>query len=249
MRPNKVLVLGGTGLARELSEWLHASGIDVALSLAGVTREPVLPNVPVRKGGFGGARGLAEYLLQESFTAMADATHPFAASISRTAAAVAGSMQMPIIRLEVPPWRASEGDRWISTLGPNEAAAILPAGSRVLLTTGRRNLEPFLSRRDIDGIVRCIEPPEEIIRPPWQLLLSRPPFTLEQEKDLLSREGITALVAKNSGGKAMRAKLDAARELGIAVNMIERPGKPDVPAVDTVDGVLRWLGQNAGAPT
>jgi precorrin-6A/cobalt-precorrin-6A reductase len=72
-------------------------------------------------------------------------------------------------------------------------------------------------------------------------MLARPPFTLEQEKELLSRESISVLVAKNSGGKTMRAKLDAARELGISVIMIERPGKPDVAAADAVDGVLRWL--------
>ncbi|MFN0192343.1 MAG: cobalt-precorrin-6A reductase [Aestuariivirga sp.] len=241
MRLRKVLVIGGTGLARELAEWLQASGVDVVLSLAGVTREPVLPDVPVRQGGFGGARGLADYLIQENFNAVVDATHPFAAHISRSAAAVASSMTLPIIRLEDPPWRASEGDQWLATQGPNEAAAILPAGARVLLTTGRRNLEPFLSRHDIGGIVRCIEPPDEAIEPPWRLLLSRPPFTLEQEKDHLSRERITALVAKNSGGKVMRAKLDAARSLGIPVIMIERPEKPAVPTVAAVDEVLRWL--------
>ncbi|NJM30656.1 MAG: cobalt-precorrin-6A reductase [Rhizobiales bacterium] len=236
-----MLVIGGTGLARELAEWLQASGVDAVLSLAGVTREPVLPDVAVRMGGFGGARGLADYLIQENFDKIVDATHPFAANISRAAAAVASSMQLPIIRLEVPPWRASEGDQWLSTQGPNEAAAMLPAGAGVLLTTGRRNLEPFLARTDIAGIVRCIEPPDEVVPPPWKLLLSRPPFTFEQEKVLMSHEGMTVLVAKNSGGKVMRAKLDAARSLGIPVIMIERPEKPKVPTVAAVDEVLRWL--------
>jgi len=37
------------------------------------------------------------------------------------------------------------------------------------------------------------------------------------------------------------AKLVAARELGVAVVLLDRPPAPDVPTVATVDEAVRWL--------
>ena len=39
----------------------------------------------MRVGGFGGVAGLATYLRQEKITHLVDATHPFAAQMSRNA--------------------------------------------------------------------------------------------------------------------------------------------------------------------
>ncbi|HME66227.1 MAG TPA: precorrin-6A/cobalt-precorrin-6A reductase, partial [Streptosporangiaceae bacterium] len=74
----RILILGGTGEARELAAELVAAGVDVLSSLAGRVRQPRLPDGPVRVGGFGGAAGLAAFLRAERITAVIDATHPFA---------------------------------------------------------------------------------------------------------------------------------------------------------------------------
>jgi precorrin-6A/cobalt-precorrin-6A reductase len=55
---------------------------------------------------------------------------------------------------------------------------------------------------------------------------ARPPFTVEDEIALMRREGVSVLVTKNAGGNATRAKLDAARHLGLPVIMVARPAKP-----------------------
>jgi precorrin-6A/cobalt-precorrin-6A reductase len=39
------------------------------------------------------------------------------------------------------------------------------------------------------------------------------------------------VVSKNSGGRATEAKLEVARELGLPVVMLERPGLPDADRV------------------
>ncbi|MGH3364117.1 MAG: precorrin-6A/cobalt-precorrin-6A reductase, partial [Nocardioidaceae bacterium] len=57
-----VLVLGGTGEARELARALHERGTGFVSSLAGRVERPRLPVGETRLGGFGGVQGLAHYL-------------------------------------------------------------------------------------------------------------------------------------------------------------------------------------------
>src|SRR5688572_31531128 len=51
---------------------------------------------------------LAE-LERERYRALVDATHPFAAQMSRHGARAAELLRLPIARLEAPPWTASAG--------------------------------------------------------------------------------------------------------------------------------------------
>ena len=58
----------------------------MTLSLAGRTAAPAPQGVPVRVGGFGGSKGLAKYLAAERINVLIDATHPYAATMSDSAA-------------------------------------------------------------------------------------------------------------------------------------------------------------------
>jgi precorrin-6A/cobalt-precorrin-6A reductase len=70
--------------------------IEVTLSLAGWTRQPVTPSAgEVRIGGFGGQSGLINYLQAQHINVLIDATHPFAAQISRNAAEAAIATNIP----------------------------------------------------------------------------------------------------------------------------------------------------------
>src|SRR5215469_10390460 len=102
----RILILGGTGEARELAAALVAAGTDVLSSLAGRVRDPRLPEGPVRIGGFGGADGLAAFLEAEGIAAVVDATHPFAMGITRNAAAAAAAAGVPLLVLRRPGWEA-----------------------------------------------------------------------------------------------------------------------------------------------
>src|SRR5688572_23310009 len=108
----KVLILGGTSEARRLAlRLLPDVRFEARLSFAGRTDKLADPGVPFRVGGFGGAEGLAEYLEREGFHVLLDATHPFAAQMSRNAARAALLSGVPLGRLEPPAWRAVPGDR------------------------------------------------------------------------------------------------------------------------------------------
>jgi precorrin-6A/cobalt-precorrin-6A reductase len=224
MPPKKILVLGGTSDARTICDVLHAAGHEVTLSLAGVTQRPEPVSCPVRTRGFGGATGLQDYLVQEKIEILIDATHPFAAQISANASLAAKKAGITHLRLNRPPWRKRPGAIWHRVKTYQEAANVLPSGARVFLTIGRNEIEPFMKRPDISGILRMIEPPVIAIPPNWQLILARPPTSTEPEIELMRQHSITHLVCKNAGGPTSH-KLVAAWKLDIPTVMVARPVK------------------------
>ena len=219
-----ILILGGTRDAVELAALLVEKGFEVTTSLAGVTSSPATPKGALRIGGFGGVEGLAAYA--KGFDLIADATHPFAARISATARSVATRLQIPCVRLERPAWQAAPGDHWTVVSDASAAAAAIPSGSRVLLTIGRKDIQPFLARADVTGVIRMIEAPQSAIPANFALLRAQPPFTVASETALFKSEAITVLVTKNAGGDLTRAKIDAARATSTSVIIVSRPEKP-----------------------
>ncbi|MEG4589742.1 cobalt-precorrin-6A reductase [Microcoleus sp. MOSTC5] len=241
----RLLILGGTGDAAELAARAsQIAEIEVVSSLAGRTQQPFTPKTgTVRIGGFGGAAGLAEFLLDRPIDLLIDATHPFAAQISANAAVAAAECNVPYLMLVRPAWEMVEGDRWIEVASHSEAAkALLGQSERVFLTIGRQELAAFAGLDAIWFLMRAIDPPAlNTPVPNGKLLLARGPFTLEDERELLLEYQIDTIVSKNSGGGATYAKIAAARELGISVVMVQRPQIRDVEQVDNVEGAIAWL--------
>jgi precorrin-6A/cobalt-precorrin-6A reductase len=243
----RVLILGGTAEARALAGLLSKAGFDPVTSLAGVTDSPGERPGQMRSGGFGGAEGLCRYMAAERFSALVDATHPFATVISNYAKEAAEHSGLPLLRLERPAWAPELGDRWAEVVNNSAAVSAIPSAARVLLTIGRKEILPYFARPDISGIARMIEPVDMEVAGNWRILLARPPFSLDEELSLLSDHSISHLVTKNSGGEEMRAKLVAARVRGIDVIMIRRPDKPKVPTVANPQAVLAFLDQAVSA--
>jgi precorrin-6A/cobalt-precorrin-6A reductase len=237
-----ILILGGTAEARALAAGLRANGVPVTSSLAGRVSNPRLPQGEVRIGGFGGADGLVAWLREHQISAVVDATHPFAERISTSAAHACPLAGVPLLRLERPGWRERPGDRftWVDDL-PAAAAAIPALGKRVLLTTGRQGLAAFARVSGVWFLIRCVEPPDPPLPASHELLLSRGPYTLAGEDDLIERHRIAVVVTKDSGGDHTVAKLDAARERGLPVIIVRRPPRPDVESVTDVDAAIAWL--------
>lgn len=248
----RILILGGTGEARELAAALMAAGVDVLSSLAGRVRQPRLPAGPVRTGGFGGAAGLTEFLRAEAITAVVDATHPFAAAITAHAAEAAAAAGVPLLVLRRPPWPAEPSWQSVPDIGAAAAAVRGWPGESVFLTTGRRDLGAFAADDRHRFLVRAVDPPEadQPAPPLMTLLLDRGPYTVDGESALMREHRVGLLVTKNSGGPMTAAKLEAARALAIPVLVVERPPLPPLPpggCVATVAEALRWVGP-AGQP-
>jgi len=213
----RVLILGGIGDAVELAiKIANIPGIEVITSLAGRTREPA--NLPgnVRTGGFGGVRGLTNYLREMQIDLLIDATHPFANQISENAAAATQEVGIPRLMVIRPPWEKLEDDDWLEVEDNLAAAtALANRAKRVFLTIGRQEIGTFAHLQDI-----C---------------------NLENEQEILLKYNIDTIVSKNSGGNATYPKIIAARKLGIKVVMVNRPPVPPGKQVSDVDSACKWL--------
>ncbi|MBY3175168.1 cobalt-precorrin-6A reductase [Rhizobium leguminosarum] len=237
----RILILGGSSEARLLADALAArDDCDVLLSLAGRTEKPATQPVPVRIGGFGGAAALAAFLKAGGYDLLIDATHPFAERISANAAFAAKTTGIAAIALRRPEWQRVAGDRWRDVRSIAAAVEALgPSPRHVFLATGRQGAHHTEAAPQHHYLVRSVDP----VEPPLALanvdyVLDRGPFTLEGESDLLRQHHIDAIVAKNSGGAATYAKIEAARLLGIEVMMVARAPDSIVKAVETVEAAL-----------
>lgn len=243
-----VLVLGGTGEARELAELLTAHrSFDVTSSLAGRVREPRVPAGEVRIGGFGGPAGLADWMRQHGTHVLVDATHPFAQRMTDSAVTAARLAGVRLLVLRRPGWTPGPGDNWHWVSSVRAAAELLPQlGRRVFVTTGRQDVSEFAELDEHHFVLRCVDPPEPPLPRRVDVLLDRGPYTFDGELALLRARELDVVVTKDSGGPSTAAKLGAARQLGLPVVVVRRPPPPAAPRVGTPQEAVRWLAAHAG---
>ena len=228
------------------------AGMDAVYSYAGRTEAPVRQPLPVRIGGFGGVDGLVAYLRGEKISHVVDATHPFAEGMSKNAVQACDITRISLIALERPAWAFEPGDRWTRVASGVAAAAALPqAEVQVFLAIGRQGLGDFAVAPQHHYLLRLVDAPKETLPLPLcEVVLARGPFRFEDDLALMRRHGTHVVVAKNAGGEGARAKLDAARELGLQVVMIDRPALPERRVVGSVVEVMAWLhGADRGVKT
>lgn len=243
----RALLLGGTSEASALARRLAADGVEAVFSYAGRTESPVAQPLPTRIGGFGGVEGLVAYLGAEGITHLIDATHPFAAQMSRNAIAASAATGIPLLAFERAPWQPGTGDDWRRVQDVEGAVVALPdAPARVFLAIGKQTLAPFAEKPQHQYLLRLVDRPEAPLPLPHAAaVVARGPFSEADDLRLLADHRIGWIVAKNSGGAGAEAKLVAARRLGLPVVMIDRPKLPDRAVARTVDEVMRWLAHPA----
>lgn len=240
----RILLLGGTSEASTLCASLaEHPGIAATLSLAGRTARPAASALPVRIGGFGGAEGLAGYLRRERIDLLIDATHPFAAHISANAVAASAATGTELLAIERPPWTRVAGDDWVEHESIAAAVAALPAEPQdVFSGLGRQAIDALKlapQHRYVIRVVDALEPPAGL--PNATVVVSRGPFRTEDDMNLFRKHGIRRILAKNAGGRAAYAKIEAARNLGLRVDMVRRPPVPARKTVASADEAMAWI--------
>jgi precorrin-6A/cobalt-precorrin-6A reductase len=242
----KFLILGGTAEGVHVSKVVSKlSGMDTVYSLSGATKSSKsskLPNCRTRIGGFGGVEGLLQYLGKEKFDGLVDATHPYASQMANHAALACQESNIPRIKFVRPAWIKVSGDDWRGAQNLEEAPKVIPEiAQRIFLATGRKDLPVFESLSERWFLVRLVDAPKaEISLDKHQLILGRGPFDLESEIELLKMHKIDVVVSKNSGGSTY-AKIEAARNLGLPVIMIDRPKPPKGLVVGSLGRIKNWV--------
>ncbi|SAL68964.1 cobalt-precorrin-6x reductase [Caballeronia arvi] len=238
----RVLLLGGTGDALAIARGLPAAHV---YSLAGLGRVPSDLSCAVRVGGFGGIDGLVRYLHEEQIALVVDATHPYAAQMSRHAHAACADARVPLWAVRRPAWQPQTDDDWRDASDWRGIVERIESYRRPLFTLGR---EPLAHLAEIPAsqhwTIRCLDAHPGNERA--SIVDARGPFDLTGERALFDSARVDVVISKNSGGRATEAKLAVARERGLPVVMLTRPALPDADrtfddAAATLDALSHWL--------
>ena len=221
----RILLLGGVSEALAIARRL---GPDHVYSLAGLGKVPDDLACQVRVGGYGGAEGLARFMNDEGIGLLVDATHPYAAQISRNAAQASRLAGVACWALRRPGWQAGPGDDWREVADWPELIEALKDFRRPFFTLGR---EPLEHLHEIPAhqywTVRCLQSLPGAERA--EVIGARGPFSLAGERELFAQLDSDVLISKNSGSQSTEPKLQVARERGLPVLILKRP---ELPLVD-----------------
>ncbi len=239
----RLLLLAGTAEGRQVANALaQERRVRMTVSLARSERPPTAFDVPVRIGGFGGDAGFAAFMEDQGVDAVLDATHPFAAAVSRRTAGYCERHGIPYIQFLRPTWLPGPRDRWSFLNSEREVVERVPEDINVFIATGRDTMHHYDGLTSQYVVCRVLSAPEDPFPlPQGRWLHSCPPFDVASEARLMRDLATDWLVVRNSGGSSSRAKVDAARELGIKVAMIRRPPQPVAPRLSTVAEALAWV--------
>ncbi|MBF0250486.1 MAG: cobalt-precorrin-6A reductase [Alphaproteobacteria bacterium] len=241
-----ILILGGTfegaALAHAIAQ--HRAELFVTLALAGATSTPP-EDTPahLHVGAFESADALADYIRMRHIAAVIDATHPFAAEITKHAVTACDREKIPYLRFDRPQWTLPPDTDVVYVPDAEEAARLVARTSGgAFLTIGRKALAHFANLGDVKLVARTIDAPDAIAGlENCVFIQGRPPFSVDDEEALMRRHGIDTLVSKASGGDLTRAKIDAAARVGARIVLIRRPPPPDADIARSLDDAMGWL--------
>lgn len=234
----RAVILGGTKPARDLADQLDEMGWQVTTTQPEGTPYPA---GVVRIDGFGGAAGMAAYLISNQVQIIIDASHPFNEDITDDATEASRATGVPVLALTLPTWEETAEDQW--TRVPDLRAAAAHAArhfQHILLDVDTDSYLDFTADHNNLYIVRGTRRGRMPTR--FRMLPDIPPVSGAAEKKLLRDNQIDGVVLRNTGTATAEPTLIAARELHIPVALIDRPTQPKVwGRVHSVEEALRVI--------
>ncbi len=225
-----IWVIAGTRDARELIDIILLAGHHISATTTTGYGKGLIgerPNLDILAGPMDRA-GMEAFVRERGISVIVDASHPYAAEVSRNAIEVSRGRAIPYIRLERPPVDIV-GAVVVDTY--DQAARRLEAAAgNIMLTIGTKNLSHFTRITGVTVYARVLPTIESIAEcarhgfRPDQIVAARFPFTKEFNMALFRDLGIRHLVSKESGNSGgAPEKFAAAAELGIETILIRRP--------------------------
>lgn len=236
-----ILILGGTTEGRLAVRVADAAGSPYWYSTRGELQQIDCKHGTHISGAMDEA-AMSAFCSEHGIRLLVDAAHPFASELHRTVAAVAESLDLPVVRVErvYPVMPGSDTASLIWCDDYSDAVQRLEADgiARLLALTGVQTigkLRPFWSRHDcMFRILRREESLEKAERegfPKDRLVY----YEDEDDATLIARLKPQAILTKESGESGgFTGKLEAAQAAGIPVYVVRRPALPS--GFETVTG-------------
>ncbi|MBR1646650.1 MAG: precorrin-6A reductase [Selenomonadaceae bacterium] len=236
----KIFLIAGTQDGRELAKILLERGFDVTASVVSDYGKKLLETcagVKINDKPLD-ADELEKILRGGNFSAVVDASHPYAQNVSANAIRAAQSAKIFYVRYERAQVEVTGGK--IFHVDSYESAAVKASelGKNIFITTGSRNLKTFVESpalKDCNLTVRILPTAEVLAQcetlglSPKQIIAIQGRFSTALNVEMFKHANAEVIVTKNSGtiGGA-DTKLEAAEILNLPVVMIDRP-KIDYP--------------------
>lgn len=232
-----IFVLAGTQDGREIVRLLLKQGHDVAASVVSRYGGELLAHACGQRCLINDKPldedALRIYLQEHNIRLLVDASHPYAANVSRNAIAVCRELSLPYIRYERD-WSKLDYDRITLVHSYEEAAkAAASLGKKIFLTTGSRNLDKFVQSPDLKDceLTARVLPTAEVIGlceslglDAGHIVALQGPFSQELNRELFQKYGAEVIITKNSGTiGGTDTKFAAAAELNLPIVLIDRP--------------------------
>ncbi len=250
----KALLFAGTTEGRRIAEGCRGKNIDLTVSVAteyGETLIEPADNVHVISGRRD-AEGMAVLIRETGAELVVDATHPYAAEVTRTLKMVCGQTGVDYLRVLR---REDHEDRTGCILADDTQGAVEYLNTtegRVLLTVGSKELAAYTAVRDWKNrlYARVLSLPASV-RTAFdlgfegsRLICMQGPFTREINEAMLRMLDIRYLVTKDTGAAGgFLEKVQAARACGVTPIVIRRP--LDETGVSVTE-CLQLLGRRCG---
>jgi precorrin-6A/cobalt-precorrin-6A reductase len=234
-----ILLLGGTSESVFLAGCLAEQGYPVLVSTATDIPLEISPHPLIKKRqGALNEKDLTDLIRSRDIRAIVDATHPYAQKVSVLARKTARAVGVPYFLWERPEVIPRDENFLFARDHEDGAALAFSLGKPVLLTTGSRNLEPYVKKSlktQIPLWVRVLSHPESIAAceqagiPEDHILSGRGPFSVKENRKVIRKYSIGVLVTKDSGlSGGVLEKIEAAQKEHCQVVVIERPeGAPE----------------------
>ena len=228
----ELLIFGGTTEGRELAGFCCDNGIRTAVSVATEYGGELLPEKDTLRKLVGrlDCEQMKELIKKLGCMAVIDATHPYAAEVTKNIKRACDDTNMVCYRL----LRSSSVMKDCTIVRDMDAlvSELQRTDKRVLSTLGSKELPKLTELRNYaERIIPRVLPAEGVRElccglgfHEERLILEKGPFTVEQNIAHLKRSGAEILITKESGAAGgFPEKLEAAKQCGATVIVLARP--------------------------
>ncbi len=231
----RILVIAGTEDARGLVALLSKLAVDITVTVTtdyGASLVDRASNVSVEIGKWDAAK-MARELAARAIDLLIDASHPYAKNASENAILAARQVEIPYLRYERASVLGEDPDidhvedyqAAVDLCNRYEGNILLTIGSN-LLPTFTEGVENFSERvfARILSTHTMVERAQNLGLSPKHILALQGPFSKAINKAMIEHVDAKIMVTKASGSVGgTLEKIEAARELGLKIIVIDRP--------------------------